>query len=105
MQRCCFNCEFFQVDGKECAGVTEEDWDEGRAVGECRLNPPVVGDPAVNLDGEEFRLFGEYPRVVCTDWCGQFKGRVVSGGQPNTTVRRTQARAKSPTFACGAIGS
>ena len=75
MTRCCFDCDFFQIDGKDACNMTEADWDEGCAEGECRLNPPAIG-PEIERNGEMIRLYGEFPKVLVCDWCGQFKPRV-----------------------------
>lgn len=64
MQRCCFNCEFFQLEGK-ADEITERDWGEG----ECRLKPPVIVDPT------DPKAFGDFPRIFASDWCGQFRRR------------------------------
>lgn len=74
MERCCFDCEFFQIDNNDVGELTELDWDLGRATGECRHSPPIVGDLS-NSNGEEFRAFGEFPKVFVTEWCGQFQPR------------------------------
>lgn len=54
--------------------MTEVDWAEGCAEGECRLNPPTIG-PEIERNGESIRLYGRFPKVLVTDWCGQFKPR------------------------------
>jgi hypothetical protein len=74
MLRCCFDCDYFQIDGKEFSEIAEGDWDGGRAEGECRFGPPVIG-PEIERHGESIRLLGEFPRVLVTDWCGQFRPR------------------------------
>lgn len=75
MARCCFDCDYFQIDGNDVAELTEFDWDVGRGEGECRFNPPVLG-PEVERNGETIRLFGEFPKVMVTEWCGQFQARI-----------------------------
>ena len=72
--RCCFDCDFFQIDGKEVSEMNEGDWADGCAEGECRFNPPVLG-PEIERNGESIRLYGEFPKVLVTDWCGQFRPR------------------------------
>ena len=74
MTRCCFDCDYFQIDGKDVPEVSESDWDEGRAEGECRLGPPVLGSE-IERNGESIRLLGKFPKVLVTDWCGQFRPR------------------------------
>ena len=73
MQRCCFDCEFFQLDGKDPNEITESDWDEC-AGGECHLNPPSVGDTSDVIVSDD-RAFDMFPRVMACDWCGQFRQR------------------------------
>lgn len=74
MPRCCFDCEYFQIEGKAPSQMIEADWDNGCAEGECRINPPALG-PAIRRDGEATRHLGEFPKVLVCDWCGQFKPR------------------------------
>ena len=74
MQRCCFDCDYFEIEGKDVSAMTEADWQDGCAEGECRFNPPVLG-PEIERDGDTFRCFGEFPKVLSSDWCGQFKQR------------------------------
>ncbi|MCA9111214.1 MAG: hypothetical protein KDA52_14780 [Planctomycetaceae bacterium] len=74
MTRCCFDCDYFQIDGKDIPEVAESDWDYGCAEGECRLGPPVLG-PEIEQNGETIRHYGEFPRVLVCDWCGQFQPR------------------------------
>ena len=74
VHRCCFDCDCFQIDGKDVPEVSESDWDQGRAEGECRFGPPVLG-PEIERNGESIRLLGEFPKVLVTDWCGQFRPR------------------------------
>lgn len=76
MQRCCFDCDYFQLDKYLGQEHTEADWDLGRAEGECRFNPPVIG-PEIERDGESVRLYGEFSLVLATDWCGQFQSQAI----------------------------
>lgn len=73
MNRCCFDCEFFMPEGKNCPDeLTEADWDNGTREGECRRRPPALGPFVKRMD---MRTFGECPRVLATDWCGEFAAR------------------------------
>ena len=76
MQRCCFDCNFFELDNGIARGHTESDGAAGHTEGECRFNPPVLG-PEIERDGETIRLYGEFPLVLGTDWCGRFQPRAV----------------------------
>ena len=64
MQRCCFNCEFFRLEGE-----ADETTVSGSAEGECRFKPPVI------VDLTDPRAFGDFPHVYASDWCGQFRKR------------------------------
>lgn len=74
MQRCCFDCDFFHIEGKDVSELTEADWHGGCVEGECHFNPPVLG-PEIERNGDTFRCFGEFPKVLSSDWCGQFQPR------------------------------
>ncbi len=78
MERRCFDCDFFQLEVRDTPELSEDDWDNGCAEGECHLNPPVLG-PEIESQGETFRHFGEFPRVLVSDWCGQFQPRATCG--------------------------
>ena len=70
MERFCVDCEFFYPsDGlRDVNDLTGHEEDEG----ECRKNPPVVGDMVKFKNGDEERWYGNYPRVLTDDWCGGF---------------------------------
>lgn len=70
MTRCCFDCDYFQIDDKEPSEITEADRDDGCAEGECHFRPPALG-----TESASGRLLGEFPKVFAIDWCGQFKPR------------------------------
>lgn len=74
MQRCCFDCDFFQLDNRLTQDLTEDDWNDGCAEGECRFGPPALG-PEIERNGESIRLFAEFPRMLVSDWCGKFRMR------------------------------
>jgi len=74
MPRCCFDCDYFEIEGKDITAMTEADWHGGCAEGECRFNPPVLG-PEVESDGDTFRCVAEFPKVLSGDWCGKFEPR------------------------------
>ncbi len=76
MPRCCFDCDFFHIEGHDVSELTEADWQGGCAEGECRFHPPVLG-PEIERDGDTFRCFGEFPKVLSSDWCGQFQPRTM----------------------------
>ncbi|MFV0445481.1 MAG: hypothetical protein ACK5Q5_18025, partial [Planctomycetaceae bacterium] len=74
MERRCFDCDFFQLEGRDTQDLSEEDWNYGCAEGECRYQPPSLG-VEIESQGETIRHYGEFPRVLVTDWCGQFQAR------------------------------
>ena len=70
MERLCIDCEFFCPsdefqDVNDLAGCEVDE-------GECRRNPPEVGDIFKLRDGDDRRGFGHFPRVLTDDWCGGF---------------------------------
>jgi len=68
----CFDCKFFHVvSGKE---LTEDDWREDLD-GECRRHTPALGEIITRQDGDEERWYGEWPRVMAGNWCGEFEPR------------------------------
>ncbi len=77
MQRCCFDCDYYQIDNKEVSDLTDDDWQGGCAEGECRFNPPVLGEE-IERNGDKYRSYGEFPKVLSSDWCGQFRPRNVN---------------------------
>ena len=70
MERLCNDCEFFcPSDGlRDVNDLTGYEVDDG----ECRKNPPEVGDIFKLRDGDDSRGFGHFPRVLTDDWCGEF---------------------------------
>ena len=74
MERRCFDCDFFQLEKRYTQELSEEDWEGGCAEGECRFNPPAIG-PEIERADETFRHYGEFPRVLSSDWCGRFQSR------------------------------
>lgn len=66
MPRCCFDCDYFEIEGKDITAMTEDDWHGGCGEGECRFNPPVLG-PEVERDGDTFRCVAEFPKVLSSD--------------------------------------
>lgn len=61
----CSDCRFFH---REYAPAEQPLVAEG----ECRRHPPVVGELLTDRHGETFRHYGEWPRVMDSDWCGSF---------------------------------
>jgi len=70
--RCCFDCDFFMPSGiADASELKESDWKTGAEDGECRRHPPHLG-PMVKTKNDEFRHYGEWPRVMFCEWCGEF---------------------------------
>ena len=47
--------------------------DSVRVVGQCRREPPQLGEILMDRHGEAFRHFGEWPKVLGCDWCGAYQ--------------------------------
>lgn len=73
---CCFDCRFFAPDHRTCNDLTEDEWDECLP-GECRRRCPALGPMVTDRYGDEQRHFGEWPKVLASDWCGEFQKRCV----------------------------
>ncbi len=69
----CFSCRYFRPEGLDYADeLTEDDWDACMD-GECRRNPPQVGDFIKAGTIDEERWYGNFPRVMACDWCGAYE--------------------------------
>jgi len=70
----CFDCKFFAPQ-KSIYGnpneLTEKNLNE-QFEGECRRNPPVIGIVHPNEYDEDFRGYGDFPKVFPNCWCGEF---------------------------------
>ena len=74
-RRCCFDCDFFMPYCTDDASeLTESDWKTGAEDGECHYGPPCLG-PMIKTKLDEERFYGEWPRVMYSDWCGRFVRR------------------------------
>ena len=76
---CCFDCRFFSPGEHGCPSWETENslpkqWDESFE-GLCRFNTPLLGDLIKDKDGDEFRFFGQWPKMMACDWCRKFKSR------------------------------
>ena len=71
----CWHCRFFEPPNPE---VLNQPWTDETLSGECRLHPPQVGDLLHRGTEDEERWFGNFPRVMAGDWCGQFWPREVA---------------------------
>ena len=67
----CFQCRYFAPEGRLHNDLTENQWDECLE-GECRAGLPALGQLLTDRHGDEFRHFGEWPKVMAGDWCGHF---------------------------------
>jgi hypothetical protein len=65
MRGICADCEYYHATTAK-SGLSPGD-------GECRKHPPTVGDPVRLRDGDEERFFGNFPRVIGDERCGEFK--------------------------------
>jgi hypothetical protein len=74
--QCCFDCRYFRMVGRDDPEeLVESDWKDGCCEGECRRHPPQVGKLARDLHGDEFRQYGDFPKILGSDWCGEFAPR------------------------------
>ena len=67
----CFDCRFFVPEGRLHNDLTEDQWDDCLE-GTCRAEPPSLGELLADRHGERFRHYGEWPKVMASDWCGRF---------------------------------
>jgi len=76
---CCYLCRFFSPGDSGTPRDEElEEIPEGgdyTLVGVCRRRPPELGPVVRQSDGEDWRTYGEWPRVMACDWCGEFEQR------------------------------
>ncbi len=70
----CFDCVHFTPGGTRRNDLTEEQWDECLE-GECHRHTPHLGPVFKDRDGDTYRHFGQWPRVMAGDWCGEFESR------------------------------
>ena len=70
---CCWHCRLFEPTHPV---AHEKPYDE-TLPGEARPHPPLVGDLIKRGTDAEGRWFGNFPRVMAGDWCGQFQPREV----------------------------
>jgi hypothetical protein len=81
----CFDCRFFVPEGTWLNDLTEGQWDEC-IEGECRAALPVLGQLLTDRHGDPFRDFGDWPKVLASDWCGQFEPREKPGATRDTVA-------------------
>ncbi len=65
----CIDCRFFKPEGMDTP------YDHDHVEGECRRHVPMLGVMLTDRHGEEFRHFGEWPRVLGCDWCGDYQSQ------------------------------
>lgn len=75
---CCYNCRFFSPGDLGCSSYDHNDtlgeFKEGDE-GICRRHTPRHGKTLTRKNGDEFVCFGEWPKVMVNDWCGEFQPR------------------------------
>ncbi len=89
----CFDCRFFVPEGKLHNDLAEEQWAESLA-GECRRLCPALGPMVTDRHGDQFRHFGEWPRVMAAEWCGRFEPKPPAVGP--RTVRMARLAGEAP---------
>ncbi len=75
---CCYNCRFFSLgehgspayESENLSKEFEDDWE-----GICKFNPPVLGELMRDREGDDFRHYGEWPKIMAGEWCGKFELR------------------------------
>ena len=72
----CFDCVYFVPEGSQHNDLIPRQWDECLE-GECHRGVPRLGLMLKDRHGDSFRHFGEWPKVMAGDWCGEFKPREV----------------------------
>ncbi len=93
----CFDCVYFVPFSSWHNHLTEEQWNEGLE-GECRRHVPHLGEELTDRHGDTFRHFGEWPKVMACNWCGEFISRHRQG--PDSR-RPEQNPCPSPDAVCG----
>ena len=74
----CFECRFYSPGDYGCP-MDEEDIEippEGDDClpGVCRRHPPLLGELVEKAEyAELWRSYGEWPKVMACDWCGDFE--------------------------------
>ena len=76
----CFDCWFFIPEGRRFNDLTEDQWDDCME-GECHAGVPKLGQMLTDRHGDPFRDFGEWPKVMASDWCGKLEPREQSAPQ------------------------
>lgn len=49
--------------------------------GECRRHPPLVGEMLGDRICRDDRLLAAFPRVLISDWCGEFESVGKNGAE------------------------
>ncbi len=96
----CFDCRFFVPDGRLHNDLTEEQWDEALE-GECRAGLPALGPLVSDRHGDEYRHYGEWPRVLASFWCGQFQPKLPAVGERTVRTIRLAEQTEATSRAGG----
>ncbi|MBI1367150.1 MAG: hypothetical protein GC162_00700 [Planctomycetes bacterium] len=64
----CVDCRHFEPYGRIDPDAPLDPYAEG----ECRRQCPALGPMITDRHGDEFRHFGEWPKVLACDWCGEY---------------------------------
>ncbi len=74
----CFDCCYYSPGEYGCPSYYHDqqigEFDES-AEGICRRHTPRHGETITQHNGDEFTCFAEWPKVMASDWCGEFKPR------------------------------
>ncbi len=74
----CYHCRFFSPGEVGCPsylhGQEIGDFEESKE-GICRRHTPRHGKTIQRSNGDDFISFAEWPKVMASDWCGEFESR------------------------------
>ena len=96
----CFDCRFLVPDDRLHNDLTQDDWDD-ILEGECRASLPALGPVVTDRHGDEYRHYGEWPRVLASFWCGHFQPRPPVFGERTVRTIRLTSRASKVSAAAG----
>lgn len=70
----CLDCRYFVPEGRLHNDLDEEEAARpDRVDGECRRYCPTLGQMLTDRHGDGFRHYGEWPKVMGCDSCGEFR--------------------------------
>ncbi len=89
MNIACYDCHFWSPgEGGSFHEESRErpkEWESESLPGECRRQPPSLGELICDTHDDEFRFFGQWPRTMACDWCGCLEPRLQTPLDPPKT--------------------